>query len=242
MQSATIKSYISAIKSKLSADGYSWNNELVLFNSLISACRELNDITDDRLPIQKQLLQTILFELNRMFVDKENRLFLILLYRTAFLILYYGLMRIGEITEGPHVLKAANVHEARNKKQYLFLLYSSKTHGKGDRPQRITISQDLTSDYCPVKEINKYVSLRPPYFNNSDQFLVFQDSTAVKPNDVRQVLKKILRRLGLNPANYDTHSFRIGRATDQFKQGLEVNTIKKLGRWESNAVYQYLRN
>ena len=244
VQSATVKSYISAIKAKLAADGYNWNNQLILFKSLISACRDMNDVTDDRLPIQRQLLEAMLFELNRMFIHNNNRLFLITLYRTAFLILYYGLMRIGEITEGPHVLKAAHVHAAENKKQYLLLLYSSKTHGKGDRPQKICISLDPIHGiaYCPVEEIKKYISLRPPYKNETEQFLVFSSGAAVKPADVRKILKLILSRLGLNTNNYDTHSFRIGRATDLFKQGVEVETIKKHGRWESDAVFQYLRD
>ena len=68
-----------------------------------------------------------------------------------------------------------------------------------------------------------------------------RNNSPVKPNEVRCVLRQCIDRLGLDSQNYDTHSFRIGRATDQFKQGIDVEQIKKVGRWESNAVYKYLR-
>ena len=46
----------------------------------------------------------------------------------------------------------------------------------------------------------------------------------------------------LNPLQYDTHSFRIGRATDLSKGGRSLSKIKRAGRWKSNAVYNYLRD
>ena len=64
----------------------------------------------------------------------------------------------------------------------------------------------------------------------------------MKPVHVRNVLSTCLRNIGLNPDHYGTHSFRIGRATDQFKQGYSVERIKREGRWESDAVYKYLRD
>ena len=46
--------------------------------------------------------------------------------------------------------------------------------------------------------------------------------------------------IGLEEVNYDTHSLRIGCAKDLQKAGLSVESIKDIGRWKSNAVYQYL--
>ena len=40
---------------------------------------------------------------------------------------------------------------------------------------------------------------------------------------------------------YDTHSLHIRRATDLYKSGSKVETIKQLGRWKSSAVYNYLK-
>ena len=41
---------------------------------------------------------------------------------------------------------------------------------------------------------------------------------------------------------YGTHSLRSGRTCDLYKLGLSVETIKKIGRWKSNAVFRYLKN
>ena len=244
LKSSTIRSYISGIKDKLRGDGYSWNDNLILFKSLVSTCKEANDNLKNRLPIQQGLFRMINFELNRAFSKETDRIFLIVLYRAIFMFLYHGLMRIGEVVKGDHVVLAKNVHQASNKTQILIVLYSSKTHGKGDLPQKIKIkNQDFDSkEYTPVEEINKYIALRPPYITDNEQFFVFRDNTPVTPNQVRKVLRNLIEQTGLDGDNYDTHSFRIGRATDQFKFGIDIEKIKKYGRWESNAIYDYLRS
>ena len=43
-QSATVKSYISAIKKTLIIDGYNWNDNLVLVWSLARACKIVNEL------------------------------------------------------------------------------------------------------------------------------------------------------------------------------------------------------
>ena len=62
MQSAMVKSYVSAIKKTLVMDGYSWNNNLILISSLAKACKIVNDSVRTRLPIHCGLLEMILYE------------------------------------------------------------------------------------------------------------------------------------------------------------------------------------
>ena len=50
-KSATIKLYISAIKSVLKSDGYEWDDTIVLMNSLTKACKLVNDRVYMRLPV-----------------------------------------------------------------------------------------------------------------------------------------------------------------------------------------------
>ena len=139
MQSNTVKSYVSAIKKTLIMDGYNWNDNLVLVRSLANACKIINDTVRTRLPIQCSLLEMILFEIQRYF-SPLNQYYLELLYKTIFALCYYGLMRVGEVTKSQHVLKAKDVHIAQNKDKILLILYSSKTHTKGSRPQKIKIT------------------------------------------------------------------------------------------------------
>ena len=127
-KSTTLRSYISAIKAKLVADDYPWDGKLILLNAITKTCKSKNDVYKTRLPISKYLLEYILFKVERIFVAE----FTILLYQTAFLIAYYGLLRVGEITDSQHVIKAKNVLVGKNKDKLLIVLYSSKTHSKAN--------------------------------------------------------------------------------------------------------------
>ena len=115
-QSSTIRSYISAIKAILQDDNYKWNEELVMFGALTRACRLINDKLTTQLPIHCKLLELILFEVDRFFLNRGQE-YLRSLYQTLFLIGYYGLFRIGELVNGSHTIKAKNVHVAKNKKK-----------------------------------------------------------------------------------------------------------------------------
>ena len=67
--------------------------------------------------------------------------YLEILYKTIFLIGYYGMFRIGELTLSPHVMKAKDISFSKNKNKIQILLHSSKTHGKESPPQKIKISE-----------------------------------------------------------------------------------------------------
>ena len=247
-QSSTVKSYVSAIKKTLVIDGYDWNDKLVLVRSLAKACRIINDKVRTRLPIQCNLLEMILFEVQRIF-HASKQWYLEILYKTLFAVCYYGLMHVGEVTKSPHVLKAANVHLARNKKTLLLVLYSSKTHSKGQRPQKIKIianSDEKSGKYkdrhfCPFRLMTQYISMRGDFTNQQEQLFIFRDGAPVSGEQARRLLKSIFCNLGLDGTLYGMHSFRIGRTTDLIKFGYSVEEIKLLGRWRSNVIYKYIR-
>ena len=136
-QSSMLKSYFSAIKKMLILDDRKFSDENMVLGTLARACKLSNDRVKSRLPIKIKFLENILFELERMF---KNQPYLETLYKTILLMGYYGLFRVGELAKGPHIIKAANVNIGVNKKKLLFILYSSKTHNLGDRPQKLKIS------------------------------------------------------------------------------------------------------
>ena len=146
-QSSPVKSYIFAIKKLLVLDGYDWQDSEVLVTSLTKACRLINDKVSNRLPITCSLVKMLLFELERVY---EGQMYLQILFKAIFLLCYYGMMQIGEVTLSPHIVKAKNIHIAKNKDKIMIVLYSSKTHGKGQRPQKIKISsqRDDKTEIC----------------------------------------------------------------------------------------------
>ena len=125
IQSSTLKSYFSALKHVLKQDGYDWNDKKVLLSSLVKSCKLENDKVKIRLPIQKGLLEMLLFELQRIYGQSNPQPYLISLHSALLCLGYYGMLRVGELSLGPHTVKAANVHVGGNKDKILIVLYSS---------------------------------------------------------------------------------------------------------------------
>ena len=250
MRANSAKSYVSAIKRLLTDDGYQWDDAKLLIGSLTRACKLTDNKVDIRLPINGNLLELILFEVQRTYLS-NNQPFLDSLYKAIFCISFYGLMRIGEVTESPHVIKACNIHIAHNKEKLLLILYTSKTHGLDSRPQKIKITSnkhDTSKKYvercfCPFKIMKRYLSLRGDYMDDSEQFFIYRDRSPVTGDQIRQVLKSMITKLGLNARNYGMHSFRIGRTGELVcKFNYSISEVKFLGRWKSNVVYKYIRS
>ena len=140
-KSQTIKSYISAIKAVLKDDGVELNANKYLLTSLTKACKLKNDTVRTRLPIQKRTLCLILKYLDQICGTQP---YLLSMYRALYTTAYFDLFRVGELTSGTHPVLARDVHVGENKQKLMFILCTSKTHGKDNKPQIIKIT---SSDY-----------------------------------------------------------------------------------------------
>ena len=132
----------------------------------------------------------------------------------------------------------------------MVMLYSLKTHGKESNPQQIKITSirdnmKLTRrqlHFCPFKLTQHFMSLRGRFQEDSEQFFIFRDRSPVQPHHIRKVLRELLSNMNLNGSLYDCHSLCIGRSLDLAKHGVPIETIRRMGRWKSNAVYRYLKD
>ena len=221
----------------------------MLLDSLIRACKLQNDVLKCRLPIQKGLLELILFELKRIF---PQQLYLRMMYEAMFCLAYYGLLRVGELTQGEHPVKAKDIHMGKNKDKILLVLYTSKTHTKAQFPQKVKIealSEQLKHRkepnykfFCPFLAVRNFITIRGGFVQENENFFVFKDKSIVTPVHMRNTLRKCIENLNLDPSVYDTHSMRAGRSVDLARNGTSVSRIMEMGRWSSNAVYKYLKN
>ena len=243
-KSTTIRSYISAIKAVLYNIKIEICEDRYLLNSLTRACRLNNDKVLVKLPIHRDLLNMLLHTAEHYFLG-EGQLYLARLYMALFSTAYYGLFRVGELTFSPHVVRVTDVHLGDNKRKILFVLCTSKTHGQGSLPQTVKIvsSRDMkqpnigdTRVFCPYFLIKNYLQLRKNFSSPEEQFFVFRDRSEVHPQHMRSTLKRLLSLAGFDQKLYGTHSLRIGMASDMMKHGIEIETIKKIGRWKSNCV------
>ena len=93
-------------KKMLVNDEYLWDDNKVLLGALTKACKIITDKVHTRLPIQCSLLEMLLFELQRMYGEQ---VYLQIMYKAIFSISYYGMMRVSEVTNSEHVMKACNI-------------------------------------------------------------------------------------------------------------------------------------
>ena len=248
-KSATIKSYFSAIKHILRTDGYELKIDDLLLNTLVWVLCLVNDKVLTRLPIHSNLLEILLFEVEMYY---NMQYYLEILYKTIFIVAYYRLSRIGEVSFSQHAIKAKNVNVGHNKNKILLVLYSSKTHAAESRPQQVKVSgiDTPTIDnsvklkqrfFCPFPLMRSYTKLRGDYYEDNEQFFIFSDHSPVTPTHVRSLLKKLLSPIGLDHRLYGFHSFRIGRCSELINLGYSIETVKCLGHWKYNAMYKYIK-
>ena len=231
---------LTEVKVKLNEDKY-------LLSALTKACRLKNERIRARLPISKDLLQMILNKITRYY---DQQPYLACLYRAMISTGYFGMLRVGELTSGSHPILAKDVHISSNKKKLMLILHSSKTHCEADKPQIIKISSvdydqhssksKVTKHNCPYQILRDYVAVRPGFIHPREPFFIFFDHTLVKPLNLRSILHQMLNLLNLDSKSYNTMSLRSGRASDLLCLGVSVETIKKLGRWKSTTVFNYL--
>ena len=91
---------------------------------------------------------------------------------------------------------------------------------------------------CPVLAMVAYLALRE---KSQGPLFVRSNGNPLSRAFLVDSLKGALQQCGVDPTNYNGHSFRIGAATTAAACGIEDATIKMLGRWQSSAYTLYIR-
>ena len=93
---------------------------------------------------------------------------------------------------------------------------------------------------CPVHALKRYLATckspfcsGPIYKHKNGKFLTCQE--------VSRVIKKAVRKNGMNPKQYSSHSFHIGPASTAAAAGIPDSMIKSLGCWQSECYQRYIR-
>ena len=128
-QSSTVKSYISAIKAVLKENNIKISQDEYLLASLVRACKLKNDKIQTRLPLQKGMLAMVIKRVQD-YYDRRNQPYLKSLFCAMISSMYFGPLRISEVTvaDGHHPIQARDVQVGTNKRKFMFLLRTSKTH------------------------------------------------------------------------------------------------------------------
>ena len=119
----------------------------------------------------------------------------------------------------------------------------SKTRGPSSRGFNVFIpAVDAMPSLCPIRAIATMAAATPslpggPLFvsgyNGVRSVLIYKD--------LRSVLARWARALGVNPALFGTHSARIGCASLAKLSGADDIGVMRLGDWVSNGFTDYCR-
>ncbi|OCT75951.1 hypothetical protein XELAEV_18031137mg [Xenopus laevis] len=183
---------------------------------------------DRRRPITLNILEG-LFEVLKNVVRSS---FEASLFRVAFSWAFFGAFRIGELVSNNRSAGGGVRYEdvQAHAQGLTIQIRNSKTdkNGKGLRVQLMEVGGCST---CPIRCFQEYVSRRPQKMGS---FLIHDDGSCLLRFQFIAVFRKAMAVLGLEVKEYGSHSFRIGAATEAARWGLGEDTIRRIGRWESN--------
>ena len=110
-------------------------------------------------------------------------------------------------------------------------------YGREERRFQFVSGDDVL---CPVLAVRWIKSAALHFGTRMDQPATSMGSTrGLSVSVVVKWLKSAATSLGANPANYSSHSLRIGGATTLLNQQCSPLVIKLLGRWMSNCFESY---
>jgi len=237
LQPSTIQSHLSAISfiSKLNSMPDFTSSFTV--EKMMKSLHKRSPCNDTRLPIDKALLEKLIINIR----NHCDSAYECATYRAIFSLAYFALLRAGECTFSKHVLSLKCVNRVMQGGvciaiEISFDTFKNSSHKKASVP---TLKiQKRGGDTCPVKLIDHYLQLRS---NIDGPVFISAAGNPILPKHFREKLKACISFLSLDANRYNTHSFRIGRATDMLIEGYTEAHIRAAGRWQSRAFVKYLR-
>ncbi|XP_078542398.1 integrase/recombinase xerD homolog [Lissotriton helveticus] len=201
--------------------------------------RVMPRVADQRAPIDYDTLKNMIDALPTV----THSAYESALFASTFSLAFFGAFRIGELvarSKKESNTRAITVRDVRATAESVeIFLHSSKTDQSG-KGRNITLQRLGNDSYCPVSLLAAFLHRRP---QTDGLLLIHSDCSPVTKYQVEHVMQGCLFLAGytIEGAKFSTHSFRIGAATTAFRAGLPAETIKKVGRWESNCYRRYVR-
>ena len=235
---STITTYVSAITYVHRLASLQDPANSFLIRKLLEGINKRKPKKSPLLPISLDLLKAILQVLDRK-ADPYNQKLL----KTAFSLAFYLCARVGEIALSNGNLKnVIKLHQVSLLKRgshvtrvkVTFLQFKHKKP-RQESVRSITSSGDT---FCPVKILQDYLQVRG---SQPGPLLLSKNKKVLKGELLARELKVCLRELGLDETRYNTHSFRIGGATEAAERGATDTQLRLLGRWKSSAFLNYIR-
>ena len=201
---------------------------------LLSTYSKQDPVTRTRKPISLKLLNRLLSELSTSDTSKYD----IKLFTAVFTFMYHAALRVSEVTfskDNSHNLSFDNIIRHSSSVKIKFASYK---HNAGNNPTiKLIETGGIT---CPVRAITRFLKVRGAFPSNNMIF-IHKGGQQLRRSEIASMLKDLLKNIHLNHKLYNTHSFRIGKATDMHVLGYTDSQIRSAGRWASDAFKLYLK-
>ena len=230
---SSIRSNLSAISHHHQLNGHQNPTDNFLVDSLLSSYEKHDPPPAIREAITRDILERMITSIRAQESGHTRTLFC-----TMLIFMYQGLLRCSEvsITGGAsHNLMKYQISIPTDNPTQVKIAFESYKHSK-PAPPPIFLSQS-EGKLCPVKAFIKYA--HSP--NRSKYFFAHKSGMPVMRAQLVDMIKKHISLIGLNEDHYNTHSLRMGKATDMADQGFSYSQIRAAGRWTSNAFLKYIK-
>ena len=188
------------------------------------------------MPITRTVLHNIILALMKTYLSTYHKI----MYKALFLLSYYACARSGEMVVSAtdeHTIKLKNV-QAFNALFGKTFKISFETYKHSNGPTDTILQPIPGNNFCPVASLSTYMDIRGvkagPLFLNSS-------GTPLTREEYSQKLKLCASIANLPVNRINTHSFRIGRATQLASENASDATIRQVGRWKSSAFRSYIK-
>lgn len=241
---STVKTYLSSISYAHKIRNLADPTKLFIINKMLEGLRRKNPHKSDvRAPISLELLIKLIESLRWICnSDYETRMF-----ASAFSLAYFAMLRVSELSvenngnEHGHALNFNDVTiiDKNGVTELHIKICSSKTDQKR-LSATLILHNHVNSAICPINLLKSFICTRFSGLNGSNKLYIHFNGQALTKYQFCSVLQKSLRFCEV-PFHIRSHSFRIGRATDLAKEGVDEDTIKVNGRWKSSSYLRYIR-
>lgn len=156
-------------------------------------------------------------------------------YITMYNLMYHAALRISEVSissTDQHILLLNSILIDYDK-HTISIHFISYKHSDDDCPVLV-----IHCDKLLENSFKQYLNLRSMH---TGPFFCHSDHTPFRRKEIADMLDSHLKSIHYDSSKYNTHSFRIGKATDMSQNGFSELEIKQLGRWKSDAYKSYLK-
>ncbi|XP_077140617.1 uncharacterized protein LOC143805314 isoform X1 [Ranitomeya variabilis] len=218
---AVARNRMSALAFHFKLRGWPDSTKHFLVSQILKGWRRSSKHGDNRRPISFELLGNLVKATESVCDSKYEAA----LTSAAFGLAFFGAMRVSEIVptalNKPGGLRREDILICNDCLRIRIRKSKTDQEGRGTWFPIFAINKDI----CPLMLILNYMRVR----KDGSQFFVHENGIPLVSGQFLAVLRRTLSVVGMPAAEFGTHSFRIGAATEASRAGLFVSEIQRMG-------------